>query len=166
MLMPKSFTASIIISATSSLLFLLLFLYAVVSKKIISAEDVLFLTVFLFIYSIFLLQSFLCWQIVKKNQQLYILSYRSVIVGNIICILSFLLAGVLILTTVAGVIYFKMYGTKLHLLNKTRFTTTIILITISCFTSIFNCIWYFKVIKLNKSIVNSVINAIGGDSTD
>ena len=132
-----------------------------VSEKILSPEDVIFLSLFIFIFSIFLLQALLSRQLLKKNQQHNSLKRSNVVFAKTISIVAFLLAVILIVAVVAGVVSFEMYATKQQLRNKAGFILTVFIVIISGLAAIINCIYYFKTIKQNKLIVNSVINNIG-----
>ena len=163
--MQRFFISSTIINGVLSILFLVLAVYAVVSQKNLSPEEVVFLVILLFSYSVFLVQSFLCWQLVKRNQQLTTIKRSIIVLAKIISIIAFLLGVILIIAAVGSVIDFEMYATKQQLPNSAGFILSAIIVSISGITAIINCICYFKIIKQNKLIVNSVINTIGDGSS-
>ncbi len=163
--MSRKFTISILISAALCALFLVLAFNAILSQNKNTGQDFIFLLFFVFVYGFILLQSFVCWRIKKSNQQNTVPASRSIILGKIISITAFLFGLILILCAIAGSFSFENYASKNQLRFKPLFILTIAFVTLSGLVAIFNCIFYFKAVKQNKLIVNSVINTIGENTS-
>ena len=150
-----------IINVVLSLLFIMVSIYALFTLDDFSVEGITVSLLLLFFNGIFLCFDFISHKIFLNNNQQKILSKNLILIGKIFFVINLLCALGVFLCATAAISSFFDTSSKEMQRQKLFYIFFLSLFLLSGITAVVNLIFFRKAIKLNKLIVNEVINHIG-----
>lgn len=152
---------SLLLNTVLSTLFLALGVFALVKEKIFDNTSVLIIAlIFLFTFT-FLLFNYLCFEIHKANRNNQPAGASLLVLSKLLFAVCCLMVGFIFFIVITTLItdYEILFSSKRS--DAVFFFIFFVLLSLTGISMIMNCIAFFKALKQNKLIVNSVINTIG-----
>lgn len=152
---------SLLLNTVLSTLFLALGVFALVKEKIFDNTSVLIIAlIFIFTFT-FLLFNYLCFAIHKSNRNNQPAGASLLLLSKWIFAVCCVMVGFIFFIVITTLItdYEILFSRKKS--DAIFFFIFFVLLSLTGISMIMNCISFFKALKQNKLIVNSVINTIG-----
>lgn len=163
--MKKFAGAFIIINITLSILFLALNFFALFAEERNDKIPFTFFSYFLLVFVCFICAAIYLFQLQKVNKQQLVFNRAQIKFGNALAVVSIILAATLVFFILLGAVLFKKIANQPQISYWYIYAVFLLLLLMAALTAIFNAVNYFSLKKLNKSIVNAVINTIGEGSS-
>lgn len=159
--MQRVYTASVYLSISFSVLFIVLITIGVISEDTLNIEDWGIFIYFILAFGLFLWLSFSCLKLKKYNAgQVSIKTFQRK-TGKVVAVTVIVFAVSLLLAVAAGFMVFRNEATKEQLRFWPLYVSILLLMMVSAVTAVLNAVFYFKALKKNTLIVNEYINSIG-----
>jgi len=155
------YKVSLVVNAVLSIIFIIVIVLGIIGTRVFAPATIIIITVFLAAYCCFLLFNLLQYQVLKANHQKQVMPDWCSRYGKTVFIFSILAVIAAAFMLLAATVAFLVEMDKFPKRQWPFYIIFLVLLCLSIITAVVNAVHYRRAIKVNRSIINSLINNIG-----